>query len=196
MVCIRFCSRNARRVLTSLLGLSLINVLYVIFRFEWIRDDAPIEFLNNDVTFLQAGQSDLACAHPELELWPGTLREMFELPLPLTCNKAQENWIYIDQGTFRFTEDVLERHGKPLCEAVSVLRGADDFTVVNGNHVKPIEDGTPLKSDFSEIKCVGPTGDVFASLLSGIAYNDTIHNRPIQKDAFKRTSYEYTNDWF
>ena len=139
MLFFRFCARHARRVLTSLLGLSLINVLYVIFRFEWVRDDGPIEILNQEIQFLQSGQSGLACSRPELELWPEGLRELFQNPSPLNCDQEQQNWVYIEKGKYYILDDVVRNHGNPLCEATPILRGADDFSVVEGNKIRPIK---------------------------------------------------------
>lgn len=95
----------------------------------------------------QAGQ---ACIHPQLVLWHEELKKYFQDYPVLHCS-SEENWVYVDNGTFRISQVAVRRHGEISCDYEPQLRGSNDFSIVKGNVVTGIKDGTPLKSDFFQV---------------------------------------------
>ena len=66
-----------------------------------------------------AGQ---ACVHPVLDLWHPELRQYFKDKGPLQC-ADDENWVYVQNGTFRINERARQKHGEIHCEYTPQLRG-------------------------------------------------------------------------
>ena len=172
--------RNARRILTSLVVLCVINVVYVMLKHDWLPDDVMLHDSDSLTSFLQVDHSELACARPKLELWPPEVKNSFKTDLvPIDCNE-EADWIYVKNGRFYFNNDVIKAHGEPLCEVTPILRGDDDYTLIKGSRIKPLHNGQNMTSDFADVKCVSSTGKVFTSLLSGVAYSAARHNRAMR----------------
>ena len=63
-----------------------------------------------------------ACVHPVLDLWHSELRQYFKDKGPLQCAE-DENWVYVQNGTFRISERARQKHGEIHCEYTPQLRG-------------------------------------------------------------------------
>lgn len=114
------------------------------------------------------------CLRPQLDL---DFDNPVETPQPLRCHEDEPRWIDVSNGTFQITTAARHRHGDVLCQYIPILRGIDDFEIVNGRPIKPMPDGTSLPSDFFEARCVGSDGAVHVGLYSGIAVEPMVLER-------------------
>lgn len=66
-------------------------------------------------------QTEQACVHPVLDLWHPELRGHFKPAKPLKC--ASENWVFVENGTFRIAQSAVSKYGKITCSYTPQLRG-------------------------------------------------------------------------
>jgi len=116
-----------------------------------------------------------ACLRPQLDLDYANV--VLETPQPLRCHEDEPDWIDVSNGTFQITSEARRRHGDVVCQYIPILRGSDDFQIVQGRPIKPIPDGTSLPSDFFEGRCVGSDGAVHVGLYSGISVEPMVLER-------------------
>ena len=109
------------------------------------------------------------CVPPELELWPPTFREMFTKPDPLECSQTEENWVYVDDGTFQISSAAVKRHGEIRCVYTPLTRGEDDFTTIWGDPVTDMKPGTRILTDFFKVKCTASDNKEYDNIHAGIA---------------------------
>lgn len=181
--CVKLLKRHLKRLILALL---LIIIPYILFAhpvFDQIKQILLQSKTSSYFRFVNIhdrinGSSDLnSCTIPNLELWPEEFKQYFKKPNPLFCS-AEENWVYIVNGTYRFSTSAKQKYGKLLCEAITLVRG-DEFAVLNGKRIKPLNDGDAIQSDFSEVRCVAQSGQVFKTLLSGVLQTESIKSRPV-----------------
>ena len=139
-----------------------------------LSDSAPK--LNPNSQKFISGQ---ACVHPQLELWHPALKKYFQDPPPLQCAE-EENWVYVDNGTFRISPNAIKNHGEIECSYMPRLRGNDDFSVVNGKTITGIRDGTPLSSDFFLVLCTAADKKIYKNIHSSIAFDANLQSRSAQ----------------
>ena len=143
-----------------------------LFHINWESEQRLSELgINTSFEF-----SNLACVHPVLEVWHPDLQEYFQEPTPLKCSPEQD-WIVVKNGTFNISPDAIKRHGEISCEYLPQRRGMNDFSVVNGISIRPMEDGDNIRSDFFRATCIAADGSQYSNLHLGIAINNRIHNR-------------------
>lgn len=118
-----------------------------------------------------------ACVHPQLELWHPALKDYFKDVPPLQCSE-EEDWVYVDNGTFKISPNAIKNHGEIECRYIPIVRGSNDFVVLNGETINGMKDGTPLVSDFFEVLCGAGDKKIYKNIHSGIAYNAGLHARP------------------
>uniref|UniRef100_A0A2C9M9Z7 Uncharacterized protein n=1 Tax=Biomphalaria glabrata TaxID=6526 RepID=A0A2C9M9Z7_BIOGL len=122
-------------------------------------------------------QDGQICVHPKLDPCDASVIKYDTLVSPVNCSGAEENWIYVENGTFRISRNARLKYGAITCEYAPMLRGRGDFAVRHGEHIKPMADGTPLVSDFFKVACISPSGKRYHNIHAGIAYNETLHQR-------------------
>lgn len=64
---------------------------------------------------------------------------------------GEENWVFVENGTFRISGSAIERFGKITCEYAPIVRGRGDYSARHAEHIKPMLDGSPLVSDFFKV---------------------------------------------
>ena len=136
--------------------------------------------LLGDMSFVirWANTTDQACMHPILKVWPKSLKAQYtKVPWPLRCASAGRNWVYVDNGTFRISAGARMSHGRITCIYTPLLRLPDDVTVIEGAKLFDMRDGWPITSDFFKANCRASDGTVRDHLISGIAYEDQVHQR-------------------
>ena len=176
---LKFIFKITRKPCVYIKRVAVLFVLVILPYFAVIHTGNIIGFWKSDSANMNSVGSN-SCNAPKLELWPEPFREYFKKSGPIFCGK-DENWVYIENGTYRFVPNIEKKVGKPLCEAITVVRG-DDYAAINGERLKPLKDGDPIVSDFSEVRCVGQSGKVFKSLLSGITRRGNTTGRYVKKD--------------
>ena len=117
-----------------------------------------------------------ACVHPQLELWHPALKGYFKDMPPLQC-ADEENWVYVDNGTFRISPNAIKNHGEIECVYIPQIRGENDFAVLSGAPINNIKDGTPLVSDFFYAICSAADKKTYKNLHSGIAFKHELQGR-------------------
>ncbi|KAH9515448.1 hypothetical protein Btru_014472 [Bulinus truncatus] len=122
-------------------------------------------------------QEGQVCVHPKLDPCDISVLKYDVLVPPVNCTGAEENWVYVENGTFRISRTARQRYGAITCEYAPMLRGRGDFAVRHGGHVKPMPDGAALHSDFFKVACISPSGKRYHNIHAGIAYNETLHKR-------------------
>ena len=85
------------------------------------------------------------------------------------CFQVEENWVYSSNGTFYVSDSIKKKNGQALCEFTPMVRGNDDFAVLNGNPIKPLEDGDTMPADYGTVKCVNSVGKVYKNIMLGIS---------------------------
>jgi len=190
--------RTLRRPVCRLfsIGVMTVSVISAYWMFAYVMqvitvDKNPIQYLfahtepAEDLHGLSPVQPVQACVHPSLELWHPMLKKYFTDPEPLRCTKEQ-NWVYVQNGTFRINRKSIKSHGKIRCRYTPHLRGKDDFTVTDGV-TRDIKDGDLIDSDIFTASCSAVDGDSYSSAHSAVHYNEKLHSRhterPLPSDA-------------
>ncbi len=122
----------------------------------------------------------LACQYPKLTI---DNQDIWKYLQPVTnskpdCEKAI-NWVYVDNGTFRLSEQALQKHGAIVCAYRPILRAKDDFSTMEGARLFPIVDKMPLVSDFFRADCRARDGSFYSNIHSGIMFDAGLHMRYI-----------------
>ncbi|CAL1540670.1 unnamed protein product [Lymnaea stagnalis] len=148
------------------------------------------QFRKNNKAALEAGgdgagdmyeslkhNTEQLCIHPELDPCDQSVATFDHYVSPVNCSGAEENWVYVENGTFRISSAARKKHGLIVCEYAPIVRGKGDFTARHGEHIKPMLDKTPLVSDFFKVACMAPSGKRYHNIHTGVAYNATLHER-------------------
>lgn len=189
----RGCRRSVQRIIVLSFLSTFLMFLYFIglyVRETIIHENKHIRsgimgLINQDGSKYQMTKGQ-ACVHPHLELWHPELKQYFVDVPPLRCSD-QENWVYVNNGTFKISEDSIRNHGKVTCDLIPYIRGNNDFAVAEGEAKLDIKDGTPLPTDFFTARCSSQDGHVYKNIHSGIAYKKDIHDRP-KKNSLNKNS--------
>lgn len=122
--------------------------------------------------------TNLACQYPKLTI---DNVDVWKHLQPVTkskpdCEKAT-NWVYVDNGTFRLSQQALHKHGAIVCAYRPILRSKDDFSTMEGARLFPIVDKMPLVSDFFRADCRARDGSFYSNIHSGIMFDAGLHMR-------------------
>ena len=108
------------------------------------------------------------CVLPKLKMWPPLYRELFAKPTALNCSLAEENWVYVDRGTFQISASAIRRHGQLKCIYTPLLRGGDDYTTIWGDPVAVAKSGMRLQTDFFKVNCTARDNSTYFNIHAGI----------------------------
>jgi hypothetical protein len=143
-------------------------------------EDARIKPTRNIYFFPKEyfNSTNLACQYPKLTIDNEDIWKHLE---PVTkskpdCEKAT-NWVYVDNGTFRVSQQALQKHGAIVCAYRPILRSKDDFSTMEGARLFPIVDKMPLVSDFFRADCRARDGSFYSNIHSGIMFDAGLHMR-------------------
>ncbi|XP_059178759.1 uncharacterized protein LOC131957926 [Physella acuta] len=117
------------------------------------------------------------CQHPQLDPCDPQVLPFDYFVHPVNCSKADDNWVYVDNGTFRISRKSLARYGDITCDYVSVERGETDFDVMEGELIEDIKDGSPITSDFFKVGCKSVSNHRYHNIHVGVAYKESLHSR-------------------
>ncbi|CAF1322881.1 unnamed protein product [Rotaria sp. Silwood1] len=186
--------RRCLRYRLSRLGIYLM-ILYLtsftgafIYNFDW-NTFSEEQLGTKDIQSLDEDNfntTDLTCQQPKLmienpEIWEHLDPVRKSQP---DCEKST-NWVYVDNGTFRLSEQALQKHGPILCGYRSILRSKDDFSTIEGVRLFPVVDKMALLSNFFHADCRGHDGTFYSNIHSGIMYHDHLHMRHILNPMIK-----------
>ncbi|CAF1350360.1 unnamed protein product [Adineta ricciae] len=151
-------------------------------------DDAHIK-LSEDIRVLHEdyfNTTHLACRYPKLlidnpEIWKHLNPVKESQP---DCEKST-NWVYVENGTFRLSQQALQKHGPIVCAYRPILRSKDDFSTMEGARLFPVVDKMPLVSDFFRADCRARDGSFYSNIHLGITFDAGLHMRHIWNPMMK-----------
>ncbi|BFZ17129.1 hypothetical protein BsWGS_20168 [Bradybaena similaris] len=117
-----------------------------------------------------------ACVHQTLNVSDPVMMKFFKKYPKISC-KGEENWVYVKNGTIRFSEHAKQRRGNFQCSYLPLIRGPGDYKVSYGIPIVNITDGAPLVSDFFKISCKDSKNNTYENIHAGIHVNTTIKER-------------------
>lgn len=155
-----------------------LNRIYIIDQHD--LDDAHIKPTKNLYLLRKNffNTTNLACQYPKLtidneDIWKHLQPVKKSKP---DCEKAT-NWVYVDNGTFRLSQQALQKHGAIVCAYRPILRAKDDFSTMEGARLFPVVDKMPLVSDFFRADCRARDGSFYSNIHSGIMFDAGLHMR-------------------
>jgi len=120
----------------------------------------------------------LACQYPKLSIDNSDIWQHLD-PVKESqpdCEKST-NWVYVENGTFRLSQQALQKHGPIVCAYRPILRAKDDFSTLEGARLFPVVDKMPLVSDFFRADCRARDGSFYSNVHSGIMFDAGLHMR-------------------
>ncbi|CAL1540579.1 unnamed protein product, partial [Lymnaea stagnalis] len=79
---------------------------------------------------LKAGNyPEQKCFLPKLEVDDPVMKKFFRRPRPGRC-PIDPDWVYVENGTLKFSKDAIKRNGAFSCDLLQMRRGANDDTIV------------------------------------------------------------------
>ncbi|XP_013417413.1 uncharacterized protein LOC106178672 [Lingula anatina] len=179
-LCRPFLKRKVSKLFTVTAIICILLSIYYLRR-EPILVKRYVKSLPNYAWLKGSGQSSdqtdgKACVYPVLDPYNPEMMAFFEKQPPIQC-EIDENWVYIENGTFRMSKSALKKYGPDIeCSYRTITRGKTDFEVERGPRV-PFKDGDPLKTDFAVVRCYGRFWKKFETILSGISFQPYLHAR-------------------
>ena len=163
---VRSLRRSQRRLCVLALALICATVTYVLVVHKALHANIKSRFVDLPVQFIStdAGQ---ACVQPKLALYPDTRFRRFFWNVAKPVCTSDTDWIYVENGTIRFSASALNRHGYITCDYIPLIR-EDEFNTVEGTRVRAIQDGTKLTSDFFKAACFAKSAQHYENYHAGI----------------------------
>lgn len=117
-----------------------------------------------------------ACVYPTLDVDDPIMMNFYKKMPKIVC-KGDENWVYVDNGTIRFSENTKKKYDNISCDFYPLVRGPGDYNFSYGEAIRNIEDGAPLVSDFFKVVCQAGKNSTYENIHAGVHVNATIRNR-------------------
>ncbi|CAF1076953.1 unnamed protein product, partial [Didymodactylos carnosus] len=122
--------------------------------------------------------TNLYCQYPKLSI---DSKDIWNYLRPVKkkqpeCEKVQ-NWVYTDNGTFRLSQEAVQKYGPINCSYRAILRGKNDFSTIEEPPLLAVVDKMPLVSDFFRVHCRGRDGLVYSNIHSSIKFDADLHMR-------------------
>ena len=108
------------------------------------------------------------CVRPDFPLWPPQFSGLFLKPPPLECSQTEDNWVYVEKGTFQISSAATTRHGAIRC-IYRPLYHDGDFNTRWGETVADMKSGSPIKTDFFKVECTADDKAKHSNIHAGIA---------------------------
>ncbi|GFR96926.1 elongation factor Tu [Elysia marginata] len=93
----------------------------------------------------------------------------------LKCSD-EENWAFVENGTFRKAVSAENKYGRFMCE-ITPFEAKGDLETFTGRRILDAVDGFLLKQDFLQVKCITNYERVYTNVHIGIAYKHDLHMR-------------------
>ncbi|CAF3486381.1 unnamed protein product [Rotaria socialis] len=103
----------------------------------------------------------------------------------IIITESSIEFLYVTVGTFRLTEEALNRYGAISCAYYPIIRSKDDFGTTEGDRISPVDDKMPLVSDFFRVHCQGQHNTSYSNVHMGIRFDPTLHLRRIKNPIVK-----------
>ncbi|CAG5127274.1 unnamed protein product [Candidula unifasciata] len=144
--------------------------------FNVYRSSSFLVEISNDNVIDRVRKEKPACIHPELDVDDHVMMAFYK-KLPKVVCKGEKNWVFVDNGTLRFSEEAKKIHKDFHCDYYPLIRGPGDYQISFSDPMKDIKDGANLTSDFFKIICVDTNNNTYENIHAGIHLNLTIKER-------------------
>ena len=116
----------------------------------------------------------ISCQQPKLYLWHQSILP-FVTKIPNIQCKQEKDWVFVDNGFFRISDEAVKKYGNISCDYTPKLRGKDDFKIISGKPILDIKNHSPLPSDFFEVHCKTLNGNTtkYENVHAGISRKQT-----------------------
>ncbi|RUS69839.1 hypothetical protein EGW08_022398, partial [Elysia chlorotica] len=129
-----------------------------------------IDFSKDALTTSNRADQVKNCVIPQLLEKDPAMARFFKKIAPPKC--TDEEWLYVDNGTVRFSQSALSKHKNITCDYYPLYRDGD-FATKYGKVVSDIRDGFQMTSDFFKGVCRSlTTNETNLSIYSGIHYSE------------------------
>ncbi|XP_059157676.1 uncharacterized protein LOC131942030 [Physella acuta] len=116
-----------------------------------------------------------ACIHPPIKIDDPVMMSYYKKLPPPVCEG--ENWVYIDNGTLRFSKSVLKKYGNFTCDFYNLVR-VHERQVTWGSAWRNIPEGYQFPNDFFKVSCKDKNNHTYEGVHAGVAYTHDRANRP------------------
>ncbi|XP_059150959.1 uncharacterized protein LOC131937493 [Physella acuta] len=117
-----------------------------------------------------------ACIHPPIKMDDPVMMSYYKKFPPPVC-KGEENWVYVDNGTLRFSKSVVEKYGNFTCDFYNLVR-IHEREVTWGSVYVNISEGYRIPTDFFKVICKSEDRHRYEGIHAGVAYTHDRANRP------------------
>ncbi|KAK0041775.1 hypothetical protein Bpfe_028817 [Biomphalaria pfeifferi] len=109
------------------------------------------------------------CIHPQLLINDSTMTRHLRTLSPEKCPDELE-WVYVENGTIRFTKLAVSRFKGMSCSFVPLYRDGD-YNVKWGRPILNIQNGFRIPTDFFRVYC-SSVSRTFNGLFAGVAHTE------------------------
>ena len=132
--------------------------------------------------------ASLQCSDPDLDPFSPSVWDTNDVVKikSITCGCAfgdihqddnvTDDWVYVTNGTLRFSQQALNRFGAFTCVLSPLLR-VTDFETHHEPRVKMVTEGYRLPTDFFKAACVSNGGVQYLNIHAAVAWNPLVHRR-------------------
>ncbi|XP_059157677.1 uncharacterized protein LOC131942031 [Physella acuta] len=120
-------------------------------------------------------QPKQACIHPPIKIDDPLMMSYYKKLPPPVCEG--EDWVYVDNGTLRFSKSVLKNYGNFTCDHYILYR-INEREIAWGSPYVNIQDGYRIPTDFFKVKCQSEDNHTYDGIHAGVAYTHDRANRP------------------
>ena len=110
------------------------------------------------------------------------MKHFYHIPTP-KCGK-EADWIVVDKGFARLSDQALKNHGDIKCQ-ISYIGRKDDFEITWSKEKESLKGREPMKleSDFFRAKCASSTdGATYENVHAGVTYKPELHEQPYKEN--------------
>lgn len=117
------------------------------------------------------------CIQPKLKVDDPVMKKSLRRFRPVSCKVKEEEWVYVSNGTVRYSASALKKYSNFTCY-YQALNREGDYNISWAEPEIEITDGFAMTSDFFSVNCHTSTNKTFDSIFSGVAYTKERAERP------------------
>ncbi|XP_059157678.1 uncharacterized protein LOC131942032 [Physella acuta] len=117
-----------------------------------------------------------ACNRPPMKIDDPVMMSYYTKLPPPVC-EGEENWVYVDNGTLRFSKSVVKKYGNFTCDFYNLVR-VHEYDVTWGSSYVNVQEGYRIPSDFFKVRCKADGNHTYDGIHAGVAYTHDRATRP------------------
>ncbi|XP_059139957.1 uncharacterized protein LOC131928064 [Physella acuta] len=118
-----------------------------------------------------------ACIPPPLRVDDPVMMSYVKTLPPIVC-EGERDWVFVDNGTLRFTKHAKETYGNFSCKFYNLVR-IHEKNVTWGAVYANVQEGYRIPGDFFKVECKSAKGDNSSvEIHAGVAYTHDRASRP------------------